>query len=214
MSINRALIVLAVVAIHVLLLGVLWQAMHQPLRNRPSSQVARSDRSQTIVFLLEPYESAAIKPRRDEARPDARRTHADRVQNAAVPMQVYGSEVSNAAALTSAPTPGDTSAEVPKQLGSALNLSLSRETLKTLVPGLAARSPFQGRLPVTVERKIAEAAAETGPWTEERIDADHILLRRGTTCVMVSRPQIAKIDPFSDSIGRLPWGVSQPSECR
>ena len=218
MSINRALIVLAVVAIHVLLLGLLWHAMHQPLPNRPSSPVARSDHSQTIVFLLEPYESAAIKLGRDEARPDARRTHNDRAQNAATPMPVYGDKVSNAAALTSTssvpPTPGDASAETPKQSGSTLNLNLSREALKALVPGLAARSPFQGRLPATIERKIAEAAAETGPWTDERIDADHILLRRGTTCVMVSRPQIAKIDPFSDSIRRLPWGVSQPSECR
>jgi hypothetical protein len=85
-------------------------------------------------------------------------------------------------------------------------LTLSREALKSLAAlGLAARSPFQGRLPATVERAIAEVAAETGPWTEERIDFDHIRLRRGTTCVMLSRPEIAKIDPFSDSIGRISW---------
>jgi hypothetical protein len=142
-----------------------------------------------------------------------------------VPQPVYGSAVSNAAALSSAssvplttgdgaatPSAGSASTEVS---GPRLNLTLSREALKTAAaPGLAARSPFQGRLPVTVERKIAEAAAETGPWIEERIDADHFRLRRGTTCVILSRPQIATIDPFNDALRRLPWGASLPSECR
>lgn len=101
------------------------------------------------------------------------------------------------------------SATQPKQLGSTLNLALSREELKSLAAlGLAARTPFQGRLPITVERQIAEVAAQTGPWTEERIDADHIRLRRGTTCVMLSRPEIAKIDPFSDSARRMPWAAT------
>ncbi len=208
---NRALLVLLVVAIHALLLGLLWQALNQPLPNRPSSKVARTDRSQTIVLLLEPYVPTAIKLPRDKPQHDARPARANRTNDIAVPEPVYGSEISNAAAMPSAAAG---SAPQPNQLGPTLNLTLSREVLKALVPGLAARSPFQGRLPVTVERKIAEAAAETGPWTEERIDSDHFRLRRGTTCVIVSRPQIAKIDPFSDSIGRLPWGVSQPTECR
>ena len=96
-----------------------------------------------------------------------------------------------------------------KHLGAPLNLSLSRQTLKSLAPqSLAERSPFQARLPLTVAGQIAEVAAETGSWTEERIDADHIRLRRGTTCVMLSRPEIAKIDPFSDSIRRLPWSAT------
>lgn len=209
-------IVLVVVAIHVLLLSLLWKAVHQALPSRPSSKVAHPDHSQTIVFLLEPYAPAAIKSGRDEAQLDAHPTQvrpkrSEHETHAAVLAPVYGSEGSNAAAMPSATA---ASVEVPKQLGSTLNLTLSPEALKSLSTlGLVARTPFQARLPVTVERKIAEAAAETGPWTEERIDPDHIRLRRGTTCVMLSRPQIANIDPFSDSISRLPWGASQPSEC-
>jgi hypothetical protein len=99
-------------------------------------------------------------------------------------------------------------------MGPSLNLTLSREALKSLAPGLAARSPFQGSLPATVGRGISQAAAETGSWTEERVDIDRIRLRRGTTCVTLSRPQIAKIDPFSDSSQRLPWAASQPAECK
>lgn len=205
-------IVLVVAAIHVLLLSLLWQSLHQPLPNRPSSKVAPTDRSQTIVFLLEPYTPSTAKVGRDKFHPQVRPKRSEHETHTAVQVPVYGSEVSNAAAMPSAAA---ASVEVPKQLGSTLNLTLSPEALKSLSAlGLAARTPFQGRLPATVERKIAEAAAETGPWTEERIDSDHIRLRRGTTCVMLSRPQIAKIDPFSDSIGRLPWGASPPSECR
>lgn len=210
-SLSRALIVSVVVVIHLLVLKVLWRAVNQALPNRPGSQVARPEQSKTIVFLLEPNAPAAINHRRGEPHPDARPRRADRMRENAVPEPVYGSEVSNAAAMPSA---GAASVEVPKQSGSTLNLPLSREALKSIAPGLAARSPFQGRLPVTVERRIAEAAAETGPWTEERIDLDHIRLRRGTTCVILSRSQIANIDPFSDSIRRLPWAASLPSECR
>ena len=102
---NRALIVLVIVAIHVLLLSLLWHALHQPLPNRPSNQAARVDRSQTIVFLLEPYAPAATKPRRDEPRIEARQTHRNREHDSPVSAPVYGSEVSNAAALADAVAP-------------------------------------------------------------------------------------------------------------
>lgn len=91
----------------------------------------------------------------------------------------------------------------------ALNLNLSRKALTTLAPpSAAALSPFHGRLPATVEQVIANAAAESGPWTEERLDNDHIRLRRGTTCVLLERPQAAALDPFSDAARRLPWRAS------
>ena len=100
-------------------------------------------------------------------------------------------------------------AQAPMAPASSLNLDLSGKTLSTLsTPGFATRSPFQGRLPATVERQVAQAFAETGPWTEERIDNDHIRFRRGTTCVTMSRPQAAIIDPFSEASGRLPWRAS------
>lgn len=90
-----------------------------------------------------------------------------------------------------------------------LNLTLSRQALAPLVaPSFADRSPFHGRLPATVERQIAAAAAETGPWTEERVDNDHFRLRRGSTCIMMERPQAAILDPFSDASRRMPWRAS------
>lgn len=105
------------------------------------------------------------------------------------------------------------STEAPTAPAPALNLTLSRQALAPLVaPSFADRSPFHGRLPMTVERQIAAAAAESGPWTEERIDNDHVRLRRGTTCVMMERPQAAIIDPFSDAAKRMPWRASV-SQC-
>lgn len=92
---------------------------------------------------------------------------------------------------------------------SALNLNLSRKALEnTAPPSAAALSPFHGRLPATVEQIIANAAAESGPWTEERIDNDHIRLRRGNTCVLMERPEAAALDPFSDAARRMPWRAS------
>jgi hypothetical protein len=218
MRLNRALVGLGVVAAHMLLLSLLWTIAHQALPNRSNKQATRPDRSPSIVFLLEPNAPAAIKPRRDAPHPDAQRAQADPKRDTAVPTPVYGSEVSNAAALSNAAsvplTTGGASAEVPKQSGSSLNLTLSPEALKSLAaPGLASKSPFHGRLPATMESKIAEAAAETGPWTEEVIDHDHIRYRRGTTCITSERPEIAKIDPFSNWARNVPWLRGRPTEC-
>jgi hypothetical protein len=215
---NRALIVVAVLAAHVLLLSVLWSVANQALPDRPSSQVARVDRSPTIVYLLESPAPAVIQHQPDQAHQDARSTWAERRRDSAVVPLVQGDEVSNAAALSSATSQqplstGQVSAEVPKPMGSSLNLTLSREALKSLPPSLAASSPFHGRLPATMESKIAEAAAATGPWTEERLDNDHIRLRRGATCVTLTRPEIAKIDPFSNWARNVPWAADKPSEC-
>ena len=96
----------------------------------------------------------------------------------------------------------------------ALNLNLSRKAITSVAPpSFAEQSPFRGRLPTTVERQIASAAAETGPWTEDRIDNDHIRFRRGNTCLMLQRPRAANIDPFSDAAARIPWRASAPEHC-
>jgi len=146
----------------------------------------------------------------------------DRLSGRALPAPVRGDELAKALVTATAtatavqvlPPSVAASEETPKPTVPSLNLTLSRESLKSLVPSAAATSPFQGKVPISAERRIADAAAETGPWTEERIDMDHVRLRRGTTCVILSRPQVAKIDPFSDASKRVPWGASQPSECR
>ncbi len=102
-------------------------------------------------------------------------------------------------------------AGVPTPLtpGSALNLNLSQKDAALLAtPGFAAQSPFHGRMPATVERAIANAAAQSGPWTEERVDYDHIRFRCGNTCIMMERPRVAALDPFSDASARTPWKAS------
>jgi hypothetical protein len=90
-----------------------------------------------------------------------------------------------------------------------LDLRLSPKAIASLgPPGFAAQSPFQGRLPATAERIIANAAAQSGPWTEERVDMDHVRFRRGSTCIMMERPRAAALDPFNDAYSRLPWKAS------
>lgn len=148
---SRALVLAVVVAIHLLLLKIPWPALRQALSNQPSKQVAPPDRTQTIVFLLEPSQPLATKPQGEDPQPEARPTHRDRAHESAVPAPVYGNEVSNAAATASvAPTTSPpavaVSDDAPKPMGPSLNLTLSREALKSLAPGLAARSPFQGSL--------------------------------------------------------------------
>lgn len=109
---------------------------------------------------------------------------------------------------------GPVDAPSPNPTGPALNLNLSRKAITSVAPpSFAEQSPFRGRLPATVERQIATAAAETGPWTEERIDNDHIRFRRGNTCVMMQRPRIATLDPFNEAMARVPWRSSAPEEC-
>ncbi len=126
------------------------------------------------------------------------------------------------AALTTAPTSDaalmpaaeSASVEVPMPPASALNLTLSRKALSSLVaPSIAAQSPFHARLPATIERQIADAAGESGPWTDEIIDSDHVRLRRGSTCVMLERPRAATLDPFSDASRSMPW-LANISRCR
>ena len=221
MSLQRGLIVVGVLAGHILLLGWFWTVAHQALPNRQTrpndDQVVRPNHAPTIVYLLESPAPAAIQLRRDQAQQTIRPMRADAKRDSAVSVAVQGDERSNAAALSNAAlqplSTGEAPAEVPKPVDSSLNLTLSREALKSLPPSLAASSSFRGRSPVTVESKIAEAAAETGPWTQERLDNDHIRFRRGTTCITYERPEIAKIDPFSNSIRNLPGATPGPSEC-
>jgi len=119
MSLNRALIVVAVLAAHLLLLSGLWSVAHQALPDRPNSQVVRVDRSPTIVYLLESPAPAAIKIPREAPRQDAQRSQAKPKHDAAVATPVYGNELSDAAALSNtAAAPqamGEISAEVPSQ---------------------------------------------------------------------------------------------------
>ena len=164
------MIVLVIVVLHVLLLSLLWQTLHQPLPNRPSSHVARVDRSQTIVFLLEPYAPAAIKPRRDELRLDTRPKHFDRTHDNLVPAPVYGSEVSNAAALSSAPAPVE-AASAPVRIEQALRLDAKtlkkaiadaeHGTFREMAKNAGRLDEIEPRQPDKFARAIAGAAVPT-----------------------------------------------------
>lgn len=200
---RQASVGLVIVGLH--LMGLLaWWSMGSAMRAYPSAVVAPS----IAVWLptLPTLSTEVAKRLRPEPVPPAdplRRGDATERSRAAV------SALPAADSAVAAPSAESASTEAPTAPAPALNLTLSRQALAPLVaPSFADRSPYHGRLPMTVERQIAAAAAESGPWTEDRIDNDHVRLRRGTTCVMMERPQAAIIDPFSDAAKRLPWRAS------
>jgi len=200
---RQASVGLVIAGLH--LMGLLaWWSMGSAMRAYPSPVVAPS----IAVWLpaLPTFSTEVAKRLRPEPVPPAdplRRgdtTERSRAAESALPA---------ADSAVAAPSAESASTEAPTAPAPALNLTLSRQALAPLVaPSFADRSPFHGRLPMTVERQIAAAAAESGPWTEERIDNDHVRLRRGTTCVTMERPQAAILDPFSDAAKRMPWRAS------
>jgi len=194
---------LVVVGVH--LMGLLaWWTMGSAMRAYPSPVLAPS----VAVWLpaLPALSTEYAKRLRAEPTPPPDRLRrADTTQHSRAAGLALPAENSSVAA----PSAESASAEVQPSPAPALNLTLSRQALATLAaPSFADRSPFHGRLPMTVERQIAAAAAESGPWTEERIDNDHFRLRRGTTCVMMERPRAAILDPFNEAAQRLPWRAS------
>jgi hypothetical protein len=197
-----------VLCLHLLLVVAWWTS-------RPDTRTLGKDVDATTAMVwlgglvVPPIE--AVKPKRSQTVPaSGQSVRRNRDHPARDPVASIGAVVTESDAAP--PTADVAPAPQHKQLGSALNLSLSPQALDLLAaPSLAGRTPFQGRLPATVERQIAAAAADTGPWTEERIDIDHIRLRRGNTCIVLTRPEIAKIDPFSESMRRMPWAAAVSS---
>jgi hypothetical protein len=95
-----------------------------------------------------------------------------------------------------------------------LELRISLQLLNSPSSQSAAdRSAFHARKSVTVETQISDVFAESGPWQEERIDVDHIRIRRGSTCVVLERPMASIIDPFSEAAKRIPWGAGPQFKC-
>lgn len=67
----------------------------------------------------------------------------------------------------------------------------------------------------TIEAVIAGGMGSGhGPWTEERVDADTVRLRRGEVCVLLKRSRIDNLDPYNASVSPKPWMVSLPTPCR
>ena len=95
-----------------------------------------------------------------------------------------------------------------------LNLSLPRSASapwRRVNPAVQAQ--IGGAAPRTVESGIANAAAHTGPWSQERIGDNRVLMRRGDTCFTLDRPRTAQLFPMDPSSQRLPWLASAPFKC-
>lgn len=205
---SQASVGLLVVGVH--LVGVLlwWTAEHGMQLVRHGARLAS-----VAVWLpaLPPLDTRQAKqPSRQHQQPaqGASVSRKQRDSTPAAPNHTLDATAAPASNGVSLPTEAfkspETTTETPT--APALNLNLSRKAITSVAPpSFAERSPFHGRLPATVERQIATAAAETGPWAEERIDNDHIRFRRGNTCVMMQRPRAASIDPFSEAAARIPW---------
>jgi len=96
-----------------------------------------------------------------------------------------------------------------------LDLHLSQRDLKFKpAPSAAGMSPFRAPLPRTVETQIANVFSHSGPWVEERMDDDHIRMRRGDTCVTVERSLAEGLDAFGDYARRIPWRIGNPYKCQ
>ena len=204
---RQATVGLVVVGLH--LVGLLtWWTMGRDMRAFPSPVVVPSIAVWLPALPTPPTEQAKRLNQPSTPRPYPTR-HGDITEDSQAVKLAFPAANS---VVTASPAES-TTVEAQTPAAPSLNLALLRQALAPLVaPSFADRSPFHGRLPMTVERQIAAAAAESGPWTEERIDNDHVRLRRGTTCVMMERPQAAVIDPFSDASRRMPWRASV-SQC-
>ena len=95
-----------------------------------------------------------------------------------------------------------------------LNLSLSREAMRALPPASAPLLP-SARLPLTAEQRMSKtlAANGSGPWVEERVDAEHVRFRSGDLCITYTRQVTAALFPFDGYGQRLPWTSSGEQAC-
>ena len=204
--------------------GVLFVVLTQPERRAPDGAgvVQRPMNLRLLDLRLWPQPatppSAAPQPARP-ARPLARRlpeAASESVAASATRFAAPGADAAAAAAAAAMPPPSTDSAAVPAVVApqAGLNLSLPRSAAapwRQRNPAVDAQ--IGGRAPDTVESRIAAAAANTGPWVQERIGNDRILMRRGDTCFNLDRPRAAQLFPFDQSSQRLPWMASQPFRC-
>ena len=209
---SQASVGLVVLGLHLAGMLVWWSAgQHSSMRMVPV-ETRLASISVSLLALTKPETEQDRRPQRTQD-PTAF-THQRDTTKPADPS--YTADVANAPTASAISLPSEPSGPTKAQTPSApaLNLNLSRKDILSAAPrSFAEQSPFRGSLPKTVERQITSAVAETGPWTEERIDNDHIRMRRGNTCVMVQRPRVASIDPFNEAAGRIPWRSSKPQEC-
>jgi hypothetical protein len=183
-----------VVALHAAALLALW--LHRPPRlDTPG------DRRFTTVRLIQPQRRTPPPNERPPA------TAAPRLPSPAIrppaisPDTVLSDEPPTAPAV--APTPAAELQPAPAEP--------PRTTLRlTLPPGYAASTaaarnpalsdPRSNSVKPTLESRIANAAAVTGEWVEERTSDGRTRRRRGDTCVETQESRIASIDRFNQNV--------------
>lgn len=229
----RLLIVALVLLLH---LGFLWvlQGLHTPTA-RPQTSSPRL--APTVLVLLPPMQ-IQIKTARlpDKKRPlePARAGNSVPQSNAPPSVAEPDPAVTKLTSSTSpvaqiipaSPVPQAPNAPSQAALSAVpiapaapepakpLNLTLSREAMRALPPASAPLLPSV-RLPLTMAQRMNKtlAANGSGPWVEERVDADHVRFRSGDQCITYTRPQTASLFPFDSSAQHTPWTTSGMQAC-
>lgn len=190
---------LLILALHAGLLALLQQHL-------PPSSAAPRDWSELRLIRLIPVRPPGPAP-----------TPAP-VPAARLPRPAAQDDVASAATLASPPSdalepapvdPSPPGATPPPQ---PLRLSLSS------LSGAARRQPAlddpRANTPVSrFGERIANDLGRDGRWTEERMDADFVRLRRGNTCINLHRNRTAGRQPFDEGSVPTPWGATPAYRC-
>lgn len=199
---------LGVALLHLGLLALLWQ-------HRPPPLATSAERRVTTVRLLPlPRTPAPADKGVDKPAPTPLRTRLPAPQ--VLPQSEAGDQT-DAPAAPSTPTPSAPSPETAAALAPRMTLKL------TLPPGAAASSsarsqalndPRSNTRRQSFEDRIANAAAVTGDWVEERAGDGRMRRRRGDTCVETEESRIAMIDRFNENVApRAAKMTGKPYKC-
>jgi hypothetical protein len=191
-----------VIALHAGLLAALW--LH-----RGPSRDATSERRLTTVRLLPPERAT---PRTSQ--PPPRLPPATRAPVPAAPRlpDLPDEPAPVSTAITLPPPETAPPAEPPR---TALRLTLPPgHAASASVRSAALNDPRSNTRRQTFEDRIANAAAATGDWVEERAGDGRMRRRRGDTCVETEESRIAVIDRFNENVApRTAKMTGKPYKC-
>jgi hypothetical protein len=124
--------------------------------------MALPERSRTIVFLLEPYAPAVMKPRRDKPHLDAGPARDDRIYTTAVQAPIYGDRTHVAATSVRAPPDAPVSSET------SVIPTFNSEPSLVAIP---SRSASSASAPLNLgDQVIRSAAAQTKGTSRKLVD--------------------------------------------
>ncbi|MFT7721801.1 MAG: hypothetical protein QM788_03070 [Roseateles sp.] len=197
---------LAVTALHLGLFAVLW--LHRP----PPPHDEPGGRRLTTVRLVPAQRSPSPPAPAPAPAPRAIATPHLPAPDRPAPAPLPGFRAE--AAASPEPTAPADATEPPRTT-----------LLLTLPPGHAASSaatrnpalgdPRSNTARRTLESRIADAAGNTGAWTEERTSDHRTVMRHGDTCVEVFRSRIADMDPFNGNVAPRTAGMmGKPYKCK